>query len=62
MKRIEFADSLAQRMPDGIQVAELGPALLGATYNQQTRAAIARAANAAQALTLLLTSPEFLRR
>ena len=62
MKRIEFADSIAQKVGASPAVAELGPQLLGATYSEETRISISRAANAAQALTLLLTSPEFLRR
>ena len=62
MKRIEFADSLAQALSTPPPVTELGPLLLGATYTEETRTSLSRAANAAQALTLLLTAPEFLRR
>jgi uncharacterized protein (DUF1800 family) len=62
MKRIEFADALAQRLGGTRAVAELGPQLLGATYSDETRASLQRAANDGQALTLLLTAPEFLRR
>jgi uncharacterized protein (DUF1800 family) len=42
--------------------SDLGPQVLGATLSEDTRKAIARAASGAQALTLLLTAPEFLRR
>jgi uncharacterized protein (DUF1800 family) len=62
MKRIEFADALAQAIKATPVVAELGPQLLGATYSDETRTSISRAASTAQALTLLLTAPEFLRR
>lgn len=62
MKRIEFADALAQALSSPPKVAELGPQLLGATFTDETRTSIARAASASQGLTLLLTSPEFLRR
>jgi uncharacterized protein (DUF1800 family) len=62
MKRIEYADALAQALSSPPKVAELGPQLLGATYTDETRTSIARAASASQGLTLLLTSPEFLRR
>jgi uncharacterized protein (DUF1800 family) len=62
MKRIEFADSLAQALTAPPPIAELGPQLLGATYTEETKTSLSRAANTAQALTLLLTAPEFLRR
>jgi uncharacterized protein (DUF1800 family) len=62
MKRIEYADALAQALSTPPKVADLGPQLLGATYKDETRIAISRAASTAQGLTLLLTSPEFLRR
>ena len=44
------------------QCRRLAPQLLGDTLSQAARTAIARAASGAQALTLLLTAPEFLRR
>jgi uncharacterized protein (DUF1800 family) len=62
MKRIEFADALAQALSAPPKVADLGPQLLGASYTDETCTSIARAASTSQALTLLLTSPEFLRR
>ena len=62
MKRIEYVDALSQALSSLPKVADLGPQLLGATYTDETRTSISRAASAAQALTLLLTSPEFLRR
>jgi uncharacterized protein (DUF1800 family) len=62
MKRIEFADAVAQRVGGTRAVIELGPQLLGANYSDATRTSLSHAASDAQALTLLLTAPEFLRR
>jgi uncharacterized protein (DUF1800 family) len=62
MKRIEFADAVAQRVGGTRAVIELGPQLLGANYSDATRTSLSHAATDAQALTLLLTAPEFLRR
>jgi uncharacterized protein (DUF1800 family) len=62
MKRIEWADAIGQRVGAQHDAADLAPQLLGATLSGETRAAIARAASGAQALTLMLTAPEFLRR
>ena len=62
MKRIELANTLGQRMGNNRNAAELAPQLLGATLAGATVTAIARAESGAQALTLLLTAPEFMRR
>jgi uncharacterized protein (DUF1800 family) len=62
LKRIAWADVVAQRMGDGRNARELAPGLLGATLTGDTATAIARAESGAQALTLLLASPEFMRR
>lgn len=62
MKRIEFADALSQRLGDRQSAMDLGPVLLGARYDSATKTALARAASPAQAMTLLLTAPEFMRR
>jgi uncharacterized protein (DUF1800 family) len=62
MKRIEWADAVGQRVGTRNNAAELAPNLLGETLSADTRTAIARAASGAQALVLLLTAPEFLRR
>jgi len=62
LKRIEFADAVAQRVGGTRAVIELGPQLLGANYSDATRTSLSHAASDAQALTLLLTAPEFLRR
>jgi uncharacterized protein (DUF1800 family) len=47
---------------DRVNPATLASELLGPTLTDHTRTAIARAASAAQGLTLLLASPEFQRR
>lgn len=62
MKRIEWADAIGERLGSTRNAERLAPAILGETLSSATRTAIARAASASQALTLLLTSPEFLRR
>jgi uncharacterized protein (DUF1800 family) len=62
MKRIEFADAVAQRVGNARDTATLAPQLLGDTLNGATREAMVRAATGVQALTLLLTAPEFMRR
>lgn len=62
MKRIEFANTLAQRVAANRNARELAPQLLGGTLTAETAQAVARAETGKQALTLLLTAPEFLRR
>jgi uncharacterized protein (DUF1800 family) len=62
LKRLEWANVLGERLAARLDARQLAPELLGGTLGQSTRTAIARAASAAQALTLLLASPEFLRR
>lgn len=62
LKRIAWADVVAQRMGDARNARDLAPQLLGATLSDDTAKAIARAESGAQALTLLMASPEFMRR
>jgi uncharacterized protein (DUF1800 family) len=62
LKRVAWADLVAQRMGDARNARDLAPQLLGATLSEDTAKAIARAESGAQALTLLLASPEFMRR
>jgi uncharacterized protein (DUF1800 family) len=62
LKRVAWADVLAQRLGTTRNARELGAQLLGATLSDDTAKAIVRAESGAQALTLLLASPEFLRR
>jgi uncharacterized protein (DUF1800 family) len=62
LKRITWADVVAQRMGDARNARELAPQLLGGALSAETTQAITRAESGAQALTLLLASPEFMRR
>ena len=62
MQRLRWADQIGQRVGAGVNAQELAPQLLGATLGADTRQALGRAASAAQAVTLLLASPEFMRR
>jgi uncharacterized protein (DUF1800 family) len=62
LKRIEWSDAVAQKVGSRRDAAELGSQLFGEALSAATRQAVARAASAAQAITLLLTSPEFMRR
>jgi uncharacterized protein (DUF1800 family) len=62
MKRIELCDSVAQKLGDRRDAQQLAPEILGDSLSAATRQSVARAASPAQALALLLTSPEFLRR
>jgi uncharacterized protein (DUF1800 family) len=62
LKRIAWADVVAQRMGDARNARDLAPQLLGATLGDDTARAISRAESGSQALTLLLASPEFMRR
>ncbi len=62
LKRIAWADIVAQRMGNSLNARDLAPRLLGATLSNDTSTAIARAESGTQALTLLLASPEFMRR
>jgi uncharacterized protein (DUF1800 family) len=62
MKRIQWADAVGARLGNRRDAVQLAPELLGANLTEATRVAVAHAASAAQALTLLLASPEFMRR
>ena len=62
LKRIEWAQALGARLGAQLDARALAPQLLGATLGEHTREAVAHAASGAQALTLLIASPEFLRR
>ena len=46
----------------GAMRQQLAPQLLGANLTAATRTAVARATSGAQAVTLLLAAPEFMRR
>ncbi|HXN79769.1 MAG TPA: DUF1800 domain-containing protein [Steroidobacteraceae bacterium] len=62
MKRIEWADAVGQRVGSRCDAVKLAPQLLGANLSTATAGAVAHAASAAQAVTLLLAAPEFMRR
>jgi uncharacterized protein (DUF1800 family) len=62
LKRIEWADAVGARVGSRRDAAELAPQMLGANLTDATRTAVARAASASQALTLLVAAPEFMRR
>jgi uncharacterized protein (DUF1800 family) len=62
LKRIAWADAVAQRLGSERSARDLAPEVLGTTLSDETSKAIARAESGPQALTLLLASPEFMRR
>jgi uncharacterized protein (DUF1800 family) len=62
IKRIQWADAVGARLGNRRDAIELAPELLGASLSDATRTAVAHAASAAQAITLLLAAPEFMRR
>jgi uncharacterized protein (DUF1800 family) len=62
LKRIAWADSVAQRLGSERSARDIAPRVLGATLSDETARAIAHAASGSQALTLLMASPEFMRR
>jgi uncharacterized protein (DUF1800 family) len=62
IKRIEWADAVGQRVGSRRDAAALAPQLLGDNLAAATRTAITRAASGSQAVTLLLSAPEFMRR
>jgi uncharacterized protein (DUF1800 family) len=61
-ERVEWASLVADRFPPSSNPAALADDLFGPLLSRETRLALAQAASAAQALTLLLMSPEFQRR
>lgn len=62
LKRLEWAQGLGQRLGSSRNAQQVAAASLGASLSGGTREAIARAQDGAQALALLLASPEFMRR
>lgn len=62
MRRVELAGRLANRLGDRIDARVLAPKLLPGVLSAGTARAVAQAESPAQALALLLVSPEFLRR
>jgi uncharacterized protein (DUF1800 family) len=62
MQRLRWADEIGQRLGGSIDAVQLAPQVLGASLSDNTRQALSRAASAAQAVTLLIAAPEFMRR
>lgn len=62
LKRIEWASAIGERMGSKVQPLAVGMQSLGSTLAERTRTAISRAESGAQAIALLLASPEFQRR
>jgi uncharacterized protein (DUF1800 family) len=62
MQRLRWADQLGQQLSANVNAAQLAPEILGSSLDDHTRVALGRAASAAQAVTLLLAAPEFMRR
>ena len=61
-QRLDAANTFAQRNAEMMDVGEVLEGALGPLASRETRETVARAESRAQALTLLLMSPEFLRR
>jgi uncharacterized protein (DUF1800 family) len=62
MQRLRWADQIGQRFGASVNAGQLAPQILGRSLAENTRVALGRAASAAQAVTLLLAAPEFMRR
>jgi uncharacterized protein (DUF1800 family) len=60
--RLEFANTLSQRLGSAVDPAGRAQALLGPLLSTRTKEALTRAASGPQGLTLFLMSPEFQRR
>lgn len=62
LKRFEWAETVGRSVGDRIDAKSRLEEVLGETASDATRLAIARAASGAQAISLLLSAPEFQRR
>jgi uncharacterized protein (DUF1800 family) len=62
LKRLEWASALGQRLGSRVNAREAADAALGAGLSAALGTAVDRAQDGAQALTLLLSSPDFMRR
>jgi uncharacterized protein (DUF1800 family) len=62
LKRIEWATRVGRTVGDRVDAVERLDDVLGAVASDSTRDAVARAESGAQAMALLLSSPEFQRR
>jgi uncharacterized protein (DUF1800 family) len=61
-KRLEWAQALGQRLGSERNALQVADSALGAAMHAETRRAIERAQDGSQALTLLFSSPDFMRR
>ena len=61
-KRIEWSNTVARVVGERVNPVDLGDAVLGASFNPETRKAISRAESIHQGMTLFLASPDFQRR
>jgi len=62
LTRIEWAQQVGQKMPEGFDSAAIAEMGLGAVLQPATKTAMAQAESQSDALALLLCSPEFQRR
>ena len=61
-KRIEWSNQVARLIGSRVDPVMLGDAVLGPTFNPETRKAVSRAESLSQGMTLFLASPDFQRR
>ena len=61
-KRIEWSNTVSRVVGSRVNPVDLGDAVLGPTFNAETRKAISRAESNVQGMTLLLASSDFQRR
>lgn len=62
VKRLNWAKAVGDRVGDRFDASDIAMGALGPRLGERTRMAVARAESRAEALTLLLMSPEFQRR
>lgn len=62
LKRVEWANNLSRRLGSRANALAIAEGALGILLGDATRTAVSRAQDASQALTLLLSSPDFMRR
>lgn len=62
IQRIEWASAVAHRIGARVDAGQVADFALGDSLTDATRTGLARAQDGAQALTLFLASPEFMRR
>jgi len=62
LRRVEAAQRFASKAPPSLDARTLAPQLFPAALSPMTTRALSRAESPAQALALLLVSPEMMRR